>query len=167
MATAKEVEKARTAAAWQARKERFDHGAGLIINGEPGEKLKRVLRAQGAKSIHEIEAVGRDKETGLYVYIQNTGMKGGMYHVVGKHLDDFHKVGAYSNAQIRELVISAVTTGRHVATQGQNRPVYQIQYGGRLVRVAVSVAANGYVIGANISKPGDTTRAPEARWNPL
>lgn len=166
MATAKDVEKARMASAWQARKERFGHGAGLIVNGEPGEKLKRVLRAQGATSTHEIEAVGRDKDTGLYVYIQNAGMKGGMYHVVGKHLDDFHKVGAYSNEQIRALVINAVTTGRHVATQGRNRPVYEVQYCG-LVRVAVSVSANGYVIGANISQPDDTTRAPEARWNPL
>ncbi|MDR0207722.1 MAG: hypothetical protein LBJ33_01020 [Pseudomonas putida] len=165
MATAKDVEKAKAASAWQAMKEHFNHGAGLIVNDKPDEKLKRVLRAQGVVFTNAIEAVGRDRDTGLYVFIQNAGMKGGMSHVVDQHVEEFRQVGALSNAQIRELVINAVTTGTHIATQGKNRPVYAIRYLGQVVRVAVSVGVDGYVIGANISKLGDLLRAPQARWN--
>ena len=108
-----------------------------------------------------------DRSTGLYVYIQNVGMKGGMYHVIGRHVEEFHRVGANSNEQIRELVINAVTKGEHIGTQGTNRPVYSVLYDDQQTRVnvAVSVSVSGYVIGANISEPGARLRPVGPRWN--
>ncbi|MFV3383727.1 RHS repeat-associated core domain-containing protein [Pseudomonas sp. NY15354] len=167
MATQKQIADVMKESKWAARKGQLKEAVGLISNREPGDKVKRVLTAQGASSTRDIEAVGVDRSTGLYVYIQNVGMKGGMYHVIGRHVEEFHRVGANSNEQIRELVINAVTKGEHIGTQGTNRPVYSVLYDDQQTRVnvAVSVSVSGYVIGANISEPGARLRPVGPRWN--
>ncbi len=47
--------------------------------------------------------------------------------------------------------MTAVTEGKIVGYQGRGtgRPIYEIEYNGKLQRVAVTVGDNGYIVGAN------------------
>ncbi|MBB5124128.1 hypothetical protein [Streptomyces griseoloalbus] len=46
---------------------------------------------------------------------------------------------------------TALTEGTRVGTQGAGRPIFEVDFQGKTLRVAVSVGDNGYVIGANIA----------------
>lgn len=56
-----------------------------------------------------------------------------------------------SEAQIPDLVIDAVSKGKIVGYQGTDpgRPIYEVAFGGKSVRVAVTTGNNGFIVGAN------------------
>jgi filamentous hemagglutinin len=53
--------------------------------------------------------------------------------------------------QIPDLVIGAVSEGTVVGWQGasKSRPIYEVSFRGRQVKVAVTVSSNGFIVGAN------------------
>jgi hypothetical protein len=55
---------------------------------------------------------------------------------------------------IVDVVFDALARGRPVGISGLNRPVFAVSYRGREVWVAVTVASNGYIVGANPIHPG-------------
>ncbi len=48
----------------------------------------------------------------------------------------------------------AVQEGEIVGHQGAGtgRPIYQVEYDGTTLKVAITVGSNGYIVGANITK---------------
>lgn len=74
----------------------------------------------------------------------------GLEHITGRHADDFRNIDVSSD-QIPDLVISALTRGEVVGYQGSGngRTIYEVNYGGKPVRVAITVGSNGFIVGAN------------------
>jgi hypothetical protein len=56
-----------------------------------------------------------------------------------------------AEAEIPSVVMRAVTQGKIVGYQGSGtgRPIYEITVNGQTQRIAVTVADNGYIVGAN------------------
>lgn len=51
-------------------------------------------------------------------------------------------------ADIAQVVFTAATEGRPVGISGRDRIVYSTEHKGRSVLIAVTVASNGYIVGA-------------------
>lgn len=64
--------------------------------------------------------------------------------------EDFARVGT-EEAQIPEVVKKAVSSGRVIEYQGHGngRPIFEVHIDGRSKRIAVTVSANGFIVGAN------------------
>ena len=56
-----------------------------------------------------------------------------------------------SNKDIADYILEAVYQGNIVGTQGKRNPrtVYEFIYNGKKQRIAVQVANNGFIVGAN------------------
>jgi hypothetical protein len=53
-----------------------------------------------------------------------------------------------AEAQIPDAVMAAVIRGRQVGMQG-TRPIFEVEFGGNIQRIAVTVGNNGFIVGAN------------------
>ncbi len=62
-----------------------------------------------------------------------------------------------SKENIPSFIIDAVTTGQHVGHQGNGpspRDVFKTKVDGHDAYIAVTISNNGYIVGANVTKPG-------------
>ncbi|GAA3592971.1 hypothetical protein GCM10022198_16070 [Klugiella xanthotipulae] len=66
---------------------------------------------------------------------------------IQRHAALFRTVGV-ATAQIQQLLRASLSTGEKVGKQG-TRPLYAVEFDGRMLTVAVAVAANGHILGAN------------------
>ena len=89
-------------------------------------------------------------QSGRIVFLETGNLRAGLAHVVSRHADDFARVGI-AESQIPDLLIAATTRGRVGGMQGAGagRPIYEVFFDGRTVRVAVTVGDNGFIVGAN------------------
>ena len=128
--------------------------APLLACGRPVDPdLLSELGQQGVKhSPENVVAIARGPD-GKIVFLE-TGKGGrggaGLAHIIEEHADDFARRGI-SQDQIPDAVLTAVTEGRIVGTQGRapGRPIYEFTFNGQTHYVAVSVGSNGFIVGAN------------------
>lgn len=73
--------------------------------------------------------------------------RSGLMHIVQRHAAEFAQRGI-PQAQIPDVVMAAVTRGRQVGMQG-TRPIFEVEFNGRIHWIAVTVGDNGYIVGAN------------------
>ena len=120
------------------------------------DELLAELAANGVKHTPEsIVAIGRDAN-GRVVFLEQgtTGRRGaGLRHIIKDHEFEFLQRGI-STEQIPEFVMLAVMSGRVVGEQGNPelvvpRPIYEVEYNGKLYQISISVGSNGYIVGAN------------------
>ena len=83
-------------------------------------------------------------------WLEKGNVGAGLVHIMFRHAGEFAAAGVRVE-DIPALVKTALTQGTRVSTQGAGRPVFEVAFQGKTLRVAVSVGDNGYVIGANIA----------------
>lgn len=71
-----------------------------------------------------------------------------MHMNTGKRGDEFAQAGVAA-ADVANVVFRAAATGKPVGITGRDRVVYATEHQGRPLLVAVTVGANGYIVGAN------------------
>jgi hypothetical protein len=133
----------------------LEHGAVKGAADSAGTKLDaallRELEANGVKhNAGDIVRIARDQE-GNIVFLEKGNARAGLQHIVDEHADDFARKGI-PEQDIPDLVTDAVTKGDVVGHQGSRPPlrtVYEVDYQGRRVQVAVSTGRNGFIVGAN------------------
>ena len=127
--------------------------APLRSQGNPGpnrpadSKLVKGLAEQGIKHTPEDIVRIRQTPTGKTVFLEKGNSRASLEHIVKKHGEDFARKGI-SEEQIPDVVITAVTEGKLVGTQG-SRPIYETVINGVKQRIAVTVGNNGFIVGAN------------------
>lgn len=111
-------------------------------------KLIAHLKIQGIKHNPEsiIEIAKNQKEQIIFLEVGNS--KSGLQHILEQHEADFLRRGI-SKDQIPKLVITAVTQGTEIGIQGKSRTIYEIEFNGVTQYVSVTIANNGYIVGAN------------------
>jgi uncharacterized protein YukE len=122
---------------------------GLPKPNGPDRKLIDELVANGIKvNPDDVVRIGRDS-SGKIIFLEVGNPKAGLEHVM-THADDFAKVGVPKEA-IPDLVMKAATEGKIVGYQGKGtgRPIYEVEFNGQPIRVAVTVGSNGFIVGAN------------------
>lgn len=80
-----------------------------------------------------------------------------------RHGEDFARCGV-GGGLINKLVMHVATSGTEaVRVVGHNRPTYLVEFGGKRIPVALSIAASGYVISAH---PEPLARVDGSQWPP-
>ncbi|WP_053386265.1 hypothetical protein [Leucobacter japonicus] len=77
----------------------------------------------------------------------------GLAHIVEAHGSEFAQRNI-SAAQIPDVLRTAVESGKVVGNQGKkgDRPIYEFEFEGKTLRLAITISDNGYIVGANFSK---------------
>lgn len=67
-----------------------------------------------------------------------------------RHAKEFEAIGV-SESEIPSFLMKTVKEGRMIGYQGRGlgRPIYQVSYKEREVKVAITIGENGYIVGAN------------------
>ena len=111
--------------------------------------IKRLI-AQGIK-INPDKLVWIIKTaSGRIVWLEEGTQKAGLAHILYRHAADFANKGI-NVADIPALIAKAIKVGKIVGYQGQGvgRPIYEVFFNGKIIRVAITIGANGFVVGAN------------------
>jgi hypothetical protein len=118
------------------------------VTKETEETLLKELAASGVK--HDpgaIVKIFRDAD-GKIVFLEQGTPRAGLQHILERHEGQFLDKGI-SRDQIPDLIETALTEGEVVGTQGASRLVYEVEFEGHKIRVAIQVGDNGYVVSAN------------------
>ena len=113
------------------------------------------LAAKGVKFTRDdVVAVWKDGE-GRIVFLEKGDAKRGLAHIAGEHGDQFVQAGI-SEGDIPGFLQKALADGTRIGYQGKGtgRPIYEVLWHGRMMRVAITVSTNGYIVGANLRGGG-------------
>jgi filamentous hemagglutinin len=126
--------------------------------GGQKETLLQELAENGVKhNADDIMQIARGPD-GKIVFLEKGNSRAGLQHIIEAHADDFARRGVPQD-QIPDLVMTAVTEGKIVGSQGKGRAsgggraIYEVTYGGKKHYVAASVGNNGFIVGANPASP--------------
>ncbi|AOS61546.1 hypothetical protein [Actinoalloteichus hymeniacidonis] len=145
---------------------RAEVGAGTALpSGQPGYNVKdhyaEWIDELRGKGMHvEPDAVVRmiRLRNGRLVWLERGHSDGGLEHILRRsRVRDFERSGI-SRDEIVNLVFVALEEGIKVGYIGQDRPVYEVAYGGRFRRVAITVR-DGFIVGAMPVPLGRRVRA--------
>lgn len=75
-----------------------------------------------------------------------------MAHIIENHGEEFAQKGI-GEAEIPEVISQAIREGRIVGYQGKGtgRPIYEFEYQGKTLKLAITIGSNGYIVGANFA----------------
>jgi hypothetical protein len=122
-----------------------------MVDSSEKEILIAELRQLDIK--HNPEQIVRiaRQSNGTIVFLETGNIKQGLIHIQSK-AEQFASIGI-ELTEIPEVVMVAVTTGKIVGYQGkksnQPRPIYELTFKGKILYLSVTVANNGYIVGAN------------------
>lgn len=124
-----------------------------------GNKLIREVQTNGDKITPE-NVIGIMKTNkGKIIWLEKGYIKpngeAGLKHILKQHGSQFVSAGIPASL-IGTFVLNAVAYGEIVGRQrnGTGRPIYRYDYGGKAYFVAVTVGANGFIVGANLTTGG-------------
>ncbi len=115
-----------------------------------GKALIAQVQANGEKiSPEKVLMITKDPSDKI-VWMETGNNKSGLEHIIDKHGHEFNGRGI-ANDDIPNYVLEAVHQGHIVGLQGKRNPrsIYEFTYNGVKQRIAVQVATNGYIVGAN------------------
>jgi filamentous hemagglutinin len=120
-------------------------------NATEKENLIAELQQLGIK--HTPEAIVRITKTSQDKIIFLERGKGGdngsgLTHIIENHQQDFVNRGIPEDL-IPDAIITAITQGKAIGTQGKSRRIYQVEINGILQYISVEISINGYIVGAN------------------
>lgn len=86
------------------------------------------------------------------VWLEKGNKTAGLEHIMNSHGEQFLEKGVTSES-IPSFLKTAIENGRIVGNQGkfhsQPRIIYEVYYNGEMVKVAITISDNGYIVGAN------------------
>lgn len=140
------VEDASTKLSRDGRKPSAPHTGPAASSAERDEMIQQ-LQSEGIKfDPDKVVQVGRDSD-GKIIFLEQGNKKAGLQHILS-HATDFANKGV-SQDEIPELVTRAATQGEKVGVSGRDRPIYQIMHNGTMLKIAVTIGSNGFIVGAN------------------
>lgn len=122
------------------------------VTHETEETLLKELAASGVK--HDPAAVVkifRDSE-GRIVFLERGSDSAGLRHIIVRHGEELAGKGI-TEAEVPDLLQTAIQDGEIVGYQGKGtgRPIYEVLFHGKPIRIAITVGSNGFIVGANLA----------------
>lgn len=127
------------------------------LSKEQNELIQEVIDKGFKISPEKVLGIGKMTD-GKIVWIEEgtlSGKPSGLAHIL-EHEGEFKTIGV-SKENIPSFIIDAVTTGQHIGHQGNGplpRDVFKTKVDGHDAYIAVTISNNGYIVGANVTKPG-------------
>jgi len=88
---------------------------------------------------------------GKIVFLETGNDRAGLQHILKQHMDDFANQGILAE-QIPDAIMAALGTGQLIGYQGGGkmpRPIYKVNFHGKLYYIGVTVSDHGFIVGAN------------------
>jgi filamentous hemagglutinin len=125
------------------------------INGlnDEAKVLVNELQRQGTKVTAENVLRAERLSDGRIVWLETGkgGLRGaGMAHIIENHGAEFEQNGIPISS-LPDVIMKALRVGNRVGELSPTRPVYQVEFNGRLYNVAITVGDNGFIVGAQIA----------------
>lgn len=121
-------------------------------NGIPAvsQAMLEGLAANGIKFTAQNAVATAQTSAGKIVFMETGNVKLGLIHIIAEHTNDFANIGVRQD-QIPVVILQAVTQGTIVGYQGAGtgRPIFETLVNGKPQLIAVTIADNGYIVGAN------------------
>jgi hypothetical protein len=109
--------------------------------------VSEVQRSGHKISPQKVVRIGRERSERV-VWVEQGDEDSGLAHMMKPdRVSDFGRYGVAAS-DIADVVFRAATTGRPVGISGRDRIVYATEHQGRPLLIAVTVSANGYIVGA-------------------
>lgn len=125
------------------------------MRSNPHNDQKKLLIAELKKAAikHTPENILRITKdpSGKIVFLETgkAGDKGsGLLHILENHREDFLQRGI-TEAQIPDLIVTAISEGTIIGIQGKSRIIYQVEINGIIQYVSLEISPNGYLVSAN------------------
>jgi hypothetical protein len=122
------------------------------VTKETEETLLKELAASGVK--HDPAAIVnifRDSE-GRIVWLETGDEARGLQHIIVRHGEELAGKGI-TEAEVPDLLQTAIQDGEIVGYQGKGtgRPIYEVLFHGKPIRIAITIGSNGFIVGANLA----------------
>ncbi|TRV45276.1 MAG: hypothetical protein EWV53_21440 [Microcystis panniformis Mp_MB_F_20051200_S9] len=125
------------------------------MRSNPNNDQKKLLIAElkkaGIKHTPEnIIRITQDPK-GKIIFLETGkgGDKGsGLLHILENHQEDFLKRGI-TEAQIPDLIVTAISEGTIIGIQGKSRIIYQVEINEMIQYISLEISPNGYIVSAN------------------
>ena len=133
-----------------------DSGLFSGTSGEGRALIDEVIANGDKITPQNVVLITRDPN-GKIVWLEKGNSSAGLKHIIDQHGHEFNGKGI-SNDELPTYVMTAVSRGKIVGTQGKRNPrtVYEFEYNGKKQRVAVQVSKNGFIVSANPKKSEDS-----------
>jgi len=119
------------------------------------KELMKELRDSGEKYNEEDVIFVVRQKNGKLAWLEE-GKEGAGWKHIKKHSDEFKDQGVDEDSII-ELIREALLHGKMIGYQKTKNPtpreVYELEFKGKKIRIAMTISSNGFIVGANpISK---------------
>lgn len=116
------------------------------------EHLMEELRQKGVKFTEDNVVMVTKTQTDKLAWLEKGNETAGLEHIINRHGDQFLQKGITAES-IPSFLKTAIEKGRIVGNQGkfhsQPRVIYEVDYNGETIKVAITISDNGYIVGAN------------------
>ena len=113
--------------------------------------IKELEKNQIKFSINDLVFITKCK-TGKIVWLEKGSEKAGLAHIEKAHGDDFLKKGISKDKipdLLLEVVNNGIDTGKKQGRHKNARPIYDVEFEGKKLKVAITISENGFLVGAN------------------
>lgn len=122
-------------------------------NGTPeAKKLIEEVQKRGDKITPEdVIGIMRRKRDGKIIWLENGVHTGrGLSHIIEEHLNQFNDIGI-SSSLLPTFILDVAAQDNIVGHQSchKTRPIYEYTYAGKTYMIAITIASNGFIVGAN------------------
>ena len=124
-----------------------------LFNGTSGDTEQLILELEKRHekfSKDDMVAITKTKD-GKIVWLEkgHLGLRAsGLIHIFQEHQRDFESAGIRAD-EIVDYIMKALQRGNRIGTQGRSRAVYEVEYNGKIRKVAIEIGSNGYIVSAN------------------
>ena len=129
------------------------------------EDLMRELEESGEKYSEKDVIFVVKQQNGKLAWLEKGNEGAGWEHIKLKHAKQFEDVGIDENL-IEYLIREAILHGKMIGYQKTNnktpREVYELEFNGKKIKIAITIGDNGFIVGANpIEKEKEIIRKNE------
>lgn len=116
------------------------------------EYLMEELRNSGVKfNEKDVIMVTKTKKDEL-VWLEKGNSLSGLKHILDKHGNQFLKKGI-TVEKMPNFLKTTIENGKVIGKQGKlnskPRLIYEVNYNDKIIKIAISISDNGYIVGAN------------------
>ena len=92
------------------------------------------------------------QQNGKIAWLENGNDSVGLKHIKHEHSKEFQNIGIKDDL-IPELLKEAIVHGKIIGYQKTTnifpRKVYEVEFMGKIIKIAISISDNGFIVGAN------------------
>ena len=119
------------------------------------EDLMKELEESGEKYSEKDVIFVVKQQNGKLAWLEKGNDIAGLEHIKKEHAPEFQKKGIDIElipALLRETILHGKIIGYQKTKNKTPREVYELEFNGKTIRIAITISDNGFIVGANLIK---------------